>query len=320
MRNYMEPANPKNICKEESDSDITNKIQKYLGTDTAAIALLMTYNPKKVSPSRISEAYIGLPEELGIEQALLSIKKDKNIKNLFLLINTFGGMVSSSYKIAAAIRENFERITVFVPHIAASGGTLIALTGNKIVMGEMSNITPIDVQTIRNGQMVSVNSMIRAFNAFNELFSETQERDAPYPWKAMADKFDPVEFQEYYDTSQLMAKHALEILKHKNSSYIKKSESIVKKLTEGYPTHQTSIRYSEAKKIFGDDFCIKNDCQEYKELVATMQLWFENYLLEESANHIIRFVLPQNQEAKEEETKDAESNVARRSAKKVRRS
>jgi ATP-dependent protease ClpP protease subunit len=316
----MESTNPLNICKEESDSDLATKIQKSLGNDTAAIALLMTYNPKKVSPTRTSEAYIGLPEELGIEQAILSIKKDKDIKNLFLLINSFGGMVSSSYKIAAAIRENFEKITVFVPHIAASGGTLIALTGNKIVMGDMSNLTPIDVQTMRNGQSVSVNSMIRAFNAFNELFSETQEIDAPYPWKAMADKFDPVEFQEWYDTSKLMEKHALEILKHRNSSFKKRAESIVKKLTEDFPTHQTSIRYSEAREIFGPEYCIKNDCPEHKELVETMQLWFENYLPKESANHIIRYAMPQKKQNKEGGLENAKTNVAGRSVKKVRRS
>ena len=38
---------------------------------------------------------------------------------------------------------------MFIPHIAASKGTLIALVGNKIVMGEMAHLSPIDVQAQR---------------------------------------------------------------------------------------------------------------------------------------------------------------------------
>lgn len=120
--------------------------------------------------------------------------------------------MSSSFKIAYALRKNFNDITVFIPHIAASGGTLIALSGNEIVMGDMSELTPIDIQMERKGEMYSVNAMIRSFGALNELFKDTSEEDAPYPWKAMANKLDPVEFQEWIDASNLMETHARTIL------------------------------------------------------------------------------------------------------------
>ncbi|MHC1636528.1 MAG: SDH family Clp fold serine proteinase [Candidatus Methanospirareceae archaeon] len=81
-------------------------------------------------------------------------------------------------------RKNFDDITVFVPHIAASGGTLIALVGNEIVMGDMSTLTPIDVQMERNGKMYSVNAMIRSFSALNDLFKDTAEEEYKKLWEA----------------------------------------------------------------------------------------------------------------------------------------
>jgi len=79
-----------------------------------------------------------------VEDSILNIQKTRQIDKL-LLLNSFGGQVSSSFKVAQAIRKNFKYITVFIPHIAASGGTLIVLCGNELVMGDMSNLTPIDV-------------------------------------------------------------------------------------------------------------------------------------------------------------------------------
>lgn len=287
----MERHDPLNIAKAEVDEKITTKLLPHLGNDTAALALLMTYVPAKVTPSRSVHGQIGLVEELGIEDAITEIKK-QGINKLFLLINSFGGDVSSSYKVARALRDNFEEITVFIPHIAASGGTLIALIGNRMVMGDVSSITPIDVQKYRNGQMFSVNSMIRAFNALNELFSDTEEKDAPYPWKAMANKLDPVEFQEWVDTSKLMEKHALEILEHERSSLKDKAGTIVGKLISGYPVHQYTITYNEAQSIFGDDVCHKNCDAQYAEIWTVMKMWLRKYLSEEASNHIIRFILP----------------------------
>ena len=87
MRKYMEQDHPLNVCKKEESDKIVNGIQSILGEDTAAIALLMTYNQKKTSPSRYADTSIGWLEEFGIEHAIASVKKTGNIQKLFLLIS-----------------------------------------------------------------------------------------------------------------------------------------------------------------------------------------------------------------------------------------
>ena len=83
-----------------------------------------------------------------------------NNRKLYLLVNSHGGSVSSSFKIAMAIRRFFDDITVFVPHVATSGGTILALAGNRIRMGMMSRLSPVDVQIVYQGKQISVNSLI----------------------------------------------------------------------------------------------------------------------------------------------------------------
>lgn len=242
------------FAEREKDPNVYTAMQNVLGDETAALAFIAPYAPAKVSPSKTISASIAIPEELGIEDAINEIRNEK-IEKLYLLLNSLGGGVSSSFKIARILRDDFKEITVFIPHIAASGGTLIALVGNKIVMGEMAHLSPIDVQAERNGKLYSVNAMIRSFGNLNELFQTTSEDDAPYPWKAMADKLDPVEFQEWIDASDLMETHAKAILEHEHSSLKERADEIVDRLSSAYPTHGYSITVNEAEDILGDRGC-----------------------------------------------------------------
>ena len=49
-------------------------------------------------------------------------------------------------QIARAVEAHPAKVTVYVPVYAMSGGTLIALAANEIVLGEFSVLGPIDPQ------------------------------------------------------------------------------------------------------------------------------------------------------------------------------
>ena len=63
-----------------------------------------------------------------------------------LVLHTPGGLVLAALQIAKAVREHKAKVTVFVPHYAMSGGTLIALAADEIVMCDHSVLGPIDPQ------------------------------------------------------------------------------------------------------------------------------------------------------------------------------
>jgi ClpP class serine protease len=63
-----------------------------------------------------------------------------------LILHTPGGLVLASLQIARAMSKRPGKVTVFVPHYAMSGGTLIALAADEIVMCEHALLGPVDPQ------------------------------------------------------------------------------------------------------------------------------------------------------------------------------
>lgn len=63
-----------------------------------------------------------------------------------LVLHTPGGLVLASLQIARAIKAHKAKVTVFVPHYAMSGGTLIALAADEIVMDNHAVLGPVDPQ------------------------------------------------------------------------------------------------------------------------------------------------------------------------------
>src|SRR6202521_1598017 len=80
------------------------------------------------------------------EDVLRAIQMTDDDVPLDLVLHTPGGMVLAALQIAKAVREHKAKVTVFVPHYAMSGGTLIALAADEIVMCEHSVLGPIDPQ------------------------------------------------------------------------------------------------------------------------------------------------------------------------------
>src|SRR6202795_4994163 len=65
---------------------------------------------------------------------------------LDLVLHTPGGLVLAATQIARAVLKHKGKVTVFVPHYAMSGGTLIALAADEVVMDSNAVLGPVDPQ------------------------------------------------------------------------------------------------------------------------------------------------------------------------------
>jgi ClpP class serine protease len=63
-----------------------------------------------------------------------------------LILHTPGGLVLAATQIARAINRRKGKVTVLVPHYAMSGGTLIALAADEIIMSDHAVLGPVDPQ------------------------------------------------------------------------------------------------------------------------------------------------------------------------------
>ena len=87
--------------------------------------------------------YIDVNDSEDILRAIKLTDPDVPIE---LIVHTPGGLVLAAGQIAHALRRHRAKVTVFVPHYAMSGGTLIALAADEIVMDPNAVLGPVDPQ------------------------------------------------------------------------------------------------------------------------------------------------------------------------------
>jgi ClpP class serine protease len=80
------------------------------------------------------------------EQVLRAIRLTPDSVPLDLVVHTPGGLVLAAEQIARALHRHPARVTVIVPHYAMSGGTLLALAADEILMDENAVLGPVDPQ------------------------------------------------------------------------------------------------------------------------------------------------------------------------------
>src|SRR5512136_2397338 len=80
------------------------------------------------------------------EQVLRAIKLTDPNMPIDLILHTPGGLVLATEQIAMALCRHPGKVTVFIPHYAMSGGTLLALAADEIVMDENAVLGPVDPQ------------------------------------------------------------------------------------------------------------------------------------------------------------------------------
>ncbi len=96
--------------------------------------------------------YIDLQDSEDVLRAIRFTPPDLPID---IILHTPGGLVLAAEQIGRALRDHPGRVTMFVPHYAMSGGTLIALAADEIVMDPHGVLGPVDPQ-LGNYPAVSV--------------------------------------------------------------------------------------------------------------------------------------------------------------------
>jgi ClpP class serine protease len=80
------------------------------------------------------------------EEILRAVRLTPEEMPIDLILHTPGGLVLAAEQIARALKRHSAKVTVFVPHYAMSGGTMLALAADEIVMDENAVLGPVDPQ------------------------------------------------------------------------------------------------------------------------------------------------------------------------------
>jgi ClpP class serine protease len=96
-------------------------------------------------------SFLGVPlaRYIDIEDSeaiLRAIRLTPNEMPIDLIVHTPGGLVLAAEQIAHALLRREAPVTIFVPHYAMSGGTMLALACDQIVMDPNAVLGPVDPQ------------------------------------------------------------------------------------------------------------------------------------------------------------------------------
>ena len=134
------------------------------GIETKRKSRLITLIHRQESFSMLGflfSRYINIEDS---EQVLRAIRFTPDDMPIDMVLHTPGGLVLASEQIAMALERHPSKVTVFIPHYAMSGGTMIALAADEIVLDENAVMGPVDPQL---GQYPAV-SILKAVEEKNK--------------------------------------------------------------------------------------------------------------------------------------------------------
>jgi len=178
-------------------------------------------------------SFLGIPFARYIdiddsEQVLRAIRMTDQSVPIDLVLHTPGGLVLAAEQIAEALLKHPARVTVFVPHYAMSGGTMIALAADEIVMDPNAVLGPVDPQL---GQYPAA-SILRVME--QKPIAEIDDQTL-----IMADVAHKALIQVKRTVAGLLRKHFDE----------QKSEELAQLLSQGTWTHDYPISVEEARSM-----------------------------------------------------------------------
>lgn len=204
-----------------------------------------------------------------------------NGPNLDLVLHSPGGSVEATESIGDYLREKFESIRVFVPHMAMSAATILAFVSDEIVMAAHSYLGPIDpqflLQTPFGLRMVPGQAITEQFERAREACLRDPDE---YPvWADMLRQYGPDLLVEADNASALSASVVRDWLSRymfsgfPESQRSAKAEIVASYLTD-HATHLTHSRGVVRRELRDLDYHLRlNDLesdQQLQDLILTV--------------------------------------------------
>ncbi|MEN4571768.1 SppA protein [Pantoea agglomerans] len=219
--------------------------------------------------------YTGEVERRGHLSLTNAIDKRKELlglkDNVLLCIATFGGNPDAGYRIGRALQHNYKHITILILGPCKSAGTLIAVAAHKLIIGDMGELGPLDIQLKKNDEIGELSSglviqtaleelkdcALSAFRSYlvniklrNQISTKMSADIAAKLTEAlvspMASQIDPIKLGEHQRAMTIALSYGNRLNGHSKNL----KENSLRKLIASYPAHGFVIDRKEARELF----------------------------------------------------------------------
>ena len=219
--------------------------------------------------------YAGPIDEPSDFRFVGKVKKFKAKKNAVLVLTTHGGSADAAFRMMRCLHNHYGdgEISLFVPNLCKSAGTLMAVGADKLIMSDTAELGPLDVQVRKPDEVgefasgltpLQALSALRAeaFNSFEQHFLMLRERSgrqitaktaADIAAKLTVGWFQPI--YEQLDPMRLSETQRAMMIGWEYGTRLTRGnidvEGLGRLITE-YPSHGFIIDRMEAAEIFED--------------------------------------------------------------------
>jgi len=165
------------------------------------------------------------------EEVIRAIRSTPPNQPIAMILHTPGGLVLAASQIAMALKRHPGKKIVIIPHYAMSGGTLIALAADEILMDPDAVLGPLDPQIPVGNAVYPAPSVVKV--------ARLKGNNAKDELLVLAD----VAEKAITEIQSLIVK----LLEDKLGA--DKAREVAKLLTEGNYTHDYPITVEEARKL-----------------------------------------------------------------------
>jgi hypothetical protein len=229
-------------------------------------------------PSEIPN-FIDLQDIDGFTDMVNSVTESKSVD---VLLHSPGGKPDATERIVSILRNRFEEIHFLIPHSAYSAATMLALSGNSIILHPSATLGPIDPQI----DGIPARSIKRGFEKIKEKIANECPESLP-AYIPLIEKYS-IELLELCEDSEKLSKELVsEWLKEYMFVGKKGMSSKIEKAVgyfSDYDKHLLHSRPLPLKKIKEFDLLIELADKKLQEL-----LW-ESYILLNGFFNITPFV------------------------------
>ena len=213
------------------------------------------------------------PMGRSLDDVIHRIAAKRQHPNVLLVLTTEGGDAHVAYRVARLLQRVYDHIQVFVTGWCKSAGTLLAICGHELIVGDRGELGPIDVQrgltddlwqsTSGLTETAAVTTLEEiAWSLFRKIVTETKvlsggqitfktaaDASAPFVSGMLTPIFaqiDPLKLGENARALEIASRYADRLDEHSDNLKAGSRDALV----SGYPDHGFVIDREEAEKLF----------------------------------------------------------------------
>jgi Serine dehydrogenase proteinase len=213
----------------------------------------------------------------GLDNQIYSlVLARKRRKNVFLFLTTEGGSADTGFRIARCLQGTYTRFTAVVSGYCKSAGTLICIGAADLMIGDLGELGPLDVQLAKPDELglqasgLAIDSAFRSlqsatFQMFESFLIDTLTKSGGRITTKTAaelsvnmtvgllapifEQMEPLKIGEDYRSTRIAEEYALRLDAHAQN-LIHGEPDAIEALVRGYPSHGFVIDRTEAKTLF----------------------------------------------------------------------